>query len=52
MFEHTIMNCHNTAHQVKYRSPIPITLDCKKRQMKNEEKSPVGSPTLKRDGKS
>jgi hypothetical protein len=52
MFEHTIMNCHNTAHQVKNKSPIPITLDCKKRHMENKEKSPVGRPTPKRDGKS
>jgi hypothetical protein len=37
---------------VKYRSRIPITLDCKKRHMENEEKSSVGSPTPKRDGKS
>ena len=36
------MNCHNTAHQVKYRSPIPITLDCKKKKDKwKTKKKPI-----------
>jgi len=54
MFEHTLMNCHDTALWVKYGSPIETHLwhSTAKKTNGKQRKSPVGSPTLKRDGKS
>ena len=47
------MNCHNTAHQVKYRSPKPITLDCKKKKdkWKMKKKKPIWKPNTEKRGK-
>jgi hypothetical protein len=54
MFEHTLMNCHDTALRVKYGSPIETHLwhSTAKKINGKQRKSPVGSPTPKRDGKS
>jgi hypothetical protein len=54
MFEHTLMNCHDTALQVKYESPIETHLwhSTAKKTNGKQRKSLVGSPTPKRDGKS